>query len=186
MPERQKVIFLLLILLMAWLLRSLLLAADDQQLAFLLKPVAYLVALATDSPVIHYPGQGYHLPVPDVLLDKTCAGINFLFLCFALLAITGLKYTKRMGSAVIVLLISLPVSYLFAVVVNAIRIRIALVAQYAGDLWLGERPHHKIHEAAGIMVNLFFLIIILVGVEYILKKQRHHEVTKTPGLDTGV
>jgi membrane protease YdiL (CAAX protease family) len=83
-------------------------------------------------------------------------------------------------------LFSLPLAYILTLIVNAVRIRFALVAQFVGDLWLGERPHHKIHETAGIFVNLIFLIIILIGVEYALKKRSQHEITAPPGLDTGV
>jgi exosortase K len=153
------------------------------ELNFLLRPVANVVGLTTGSSVVHLPDKGYLLPQAGILIDRSCSGMHFWIICFVVLMMPVLKHRFSTGKRFIFLFGTLAVSYVLTIFANSARIRFAVFSQQAGDLLLGVRPHHRIHEASGVLVYLFFLILFYLAVDYLLNKYSTHENTTAPGMD---
>lgn len=153
------------------------------ELNFLLRPVASVVGLITGSPVVHLPGKGYLLPQAGILIDRSCSGMHFWIVCFVVLMMPALKHRLSAGRSLLFLFGTLAGSYVLTIFANSARIRFAVFSQQAGDLMLGVRPHHRIHEASGVLVYLFFLILFYLAVDYLLNKYATHENTSSSGLD---
>jgi exosortase K len=125
--------------------------ATTDALSWILTPSAHLVRLVTGVAFTAVPGEGYFSAERMFLIEKACAGVNFMIAAFALVAFALLHraHTIRGGAAIVG--ISLAASYLAALVVNTVRIVIAM--------WLAAHPSGwsslsapDIHRLEGITV----------------------------------
>src|SRR5687767_3010133 len=104
--------------------------ADDLQ--WILTPTTQVVEVMTGTPFAWQPGEGYFSRERMFLIEKSCAGINFMIAAFALLMLALLHRVASGTSAARVVAVSLLASYAAAVLVNAVRIAIAM--------WLAAHP----------------------------------------------
>jgi exosortase K len=98
--------------------------ADD--LGWILSPTAQLVGAMTRTTFALQPGEGYFSRDRLFLIEKSCAGINFMAAAFGMLMLALLHRAGSVISAARVLGVSLLASYSAAVLVNAMRIAIAM------------------------------------------------------------
>jgi exosortase K len=131
--------------------------ADD--LTWILSPTTQLVGVMTGGTFAWQPGEGYFSHDRLFLIEKSCAGINFMVAAFAMLM---LALVHRVGSGMSTLRVvgmSLLASYGAAVLVNAMRITIAM--------WLTDHPIARstfsaagVHRVEGIAVYFGGLVLL--------------------------
>ena len=145
--------------LIAWGLKRYYAAAGADDLWWILSPVARLVGVMTRTRFALQPGEGYFSRDRLFLIEKSCAGINFMIAAFGMLILALLHRVGSRFSAARVLSVSLLASYSAAVLVNALRIAIAM--------WLGAHPAAlsafsaaDVHRVEGITVYFGGLVLL--------------------------
>jgi exosortase K len=136
--------------------------ARVNDLQWILWPTAKIVGAISGIPFDFEPGAGYMSREHLFLIEKPCAGINFMI---AALGMVGFVLSERAHGARAsfgVLSVSLTLSYLAAVAVNTVRLLVAL--------WLGAHPlvssfwtAGRMHRVEGIAVyfgGLFALHLV--------------------------
>lgn len=130
--------------------------ADD--LLWVLAPTAHLVSAISGSPFTLQPGEGYLSRERLFLIEKSCAGVNFMIAAFGMLVFTLFHRVRGAMSAGSVLSVSMLVSYTSAVVINAVRIAVAM--------WLAAHPmtpsisNAALHRLEGIVVYFGGLMLL--------------------------
>ena len=132
-------------------------SADD--LRWILGPTARLVGVVTGTRFAAAPGEGYLSAERLFLIEKSCAGINFMIAAFGMLTFARWHRVDGGMSGAGVLTVSLLASYAAAVIVNATRITIAI--------WLAAHPvavstftAAEIHRIEGIAVYFCGLVLL--------------------------
>ena len=145
--------------LIAWGLKRHYAAARPDDLWWILSPVARLVGVMTRTSFALQPGEGYFSRDRLFLIEKSCAGVNFMIAAFGMLTLALLHRVGSRMSAARVLSVSLLASYSAAVLVNAVRIAIAM--------WLGAHPAAlsafsaaNVHRVEGITVYFGGLVLL--------------------------
>ena len=145
-------------LLIAWALKQHYSAARADDLLWILTPTAQLVSAMTGSPFTLQPGEGYLSRERLFLIEKSCAGVNFMLAALGMLVFTLCHRVRTVMSAGGVLGVSLLVGYTAAVVVNAVRIAIAM--------WLAAHPvtlsisSAALHRLEGILMYFGGLMLL--------------------------
>jgi exosortase K len=152
--------------------------AVNDQLIFLLKPTDKIVELLTGSHAMYFSEKGYYHDSLNILIEKSCSGFNFMLLCFCMLTFLLLKHTEKPTHKLIIIPISLLLSYLLTIFVNASRIFVSIIVQHQASRFLTDRPHLIIHEIVGIITNLMFLIIIYyLSEKFLTNKYQNAKLT---------
>lgn len=145
--------------LIAWGLKRHYADARADDLGWILGPTARLVAGVADTSFVWQPGEGYLSRERLFLIEKSCAGINFMVAAFGMLTLALVHRVGSVASAARVLGVSLLGSYAAAVVVNALRIAIAM--------WLATSPvalsivrAADVHRLEGIAVYFGGLVLL--------------------------
>jgi exosortase K len=155
--------------------------ASTDALSWMLTPTAHLVGLVTGVSFTAVPGEGYFSAERMFLIEKACAGVNFMIAAFVMVALMLLHRVPSNCSVGRVLLfgpsdlrasamlvgVSLLASYAAALVVNTVRIVLAM--------WLADHPvtvssltAADIHRLEGITVyfaGLLFLYALVQRVD---------------------
>ena len=131
--------------------------ADD--LGWVLSPTARLVGVMTGVRFTMAPGEGYVSHERLFLIEKSCAGINFMIAAFGMLTFALFHRVESGTSGARVLGTSLLASYSATVLVNAARIAIAM--------WLADHPvarslftSAQVHRFEGITVYFCGLVVL--------------------------
>jgi len=131
--------------------------ADD--LWWILTPTAHLVGVVTGATFTFQPGEGYFARDRLFLIEKSCAGINFMIAAFGMLVFALFHRIWSVTSAARLLGASLIASYLAAVAVNTARIALAM--------WLAAHPAAlpafnaaDVHRLEGIVVYFGSLVLL--------------------------
>lgn len=156
---KMKICVVVCALLMAWGLKRHYAGARADDLEWMLSPTAQLVGVMTGQRFTLQPGEGYFSRDRLFLIEKSCAGINFMVAAFGML-IGALLHRARSGmSAARVLSVSLLAGYSAAVLVNAVRI--------AAAMWLVAHPvalsaftAADVHRVEGITVYFGGLVLL--------------------------
>ena len=143
--------------LIAWSLKRHYAGARPDDLWWILSPVARLVGVMTRTSFALQPGEGYFSRDRLFLIEKSCAGINFMIAAFGMLMLAQRHRFGSGFSAGRVLSVSLLASYSAAVLVNAVRIAIAM--------WLAAHPVTPLsaadmHRVEGIVVYFGGLVLL--------------------------
>lgn len=145
-------------LLIAWALKQHYSAARADDLLWILTPTAQLVSALTGSPFTLQPGEGYLSRERLFLIEKSCAGVNFMLAAFGMLVFTLFHRVRTAVSAGSVLGASLLAGFTAALVVNAVRIAMAM--------WLAAHPvglpisSAALHRLEGILVYFGGLMLL--------------------------
>ena len=131
--------------------------ADD--LWWILAPTTRVVGAMTGTTFVAVPSEGHVSHERLFVIEKSCAGINFLVAAFGMLVVALFHRVGSGLSGLCVLGASLLTSYGAAIVVNATRITIAM--------WLADRPSAlsafnsaQIHRLEGIVVYFAGLVLL--------------------------
>ena len=131
--------------------------ADD--LWWILTPTAHLVGVVTGATFTFQSGEGYFARDRLFLIEKSCAGINFMIAAFGMVVFALFHRTWSVTSAARLLGASLIASYLAAVAANTARIALAM--------WLAAHPAAvpalnaaDVHRLEGIVVYFGSLVLL--------------------------
>jgi exosortase K len=156
---KTKLCVLALVALIAWGLKRHYADSRVDDLWWILSPTAQAVHLMTGTAFAVVPGEGYFSRERLFLIEKSCAGINFMIAAFAMVAFTLLHRIRSAGAGAGVLGVSLLASYAAAVIVNTVRISIAM--------WLAAHPvtfstltAADVHRFEGILVYFGGLVLL--------------------------
>jgi len=156
---KMKICVMASTVLIAWGLKRHYAAARADDLWWILSPVARLVGGMTRTSFALQPGEGYFSRDRLLLIEKSCAGINFMIAAFGMLMLALLHRIGSRLSAARVLTVSLLASYAAAVLVNAIRIAIAM-SLGAHPAVLSAFSAADVHRVEGITVYFGGLVLL--------------------------
>jgi exosortase K len=119
-------LLLIVAVVIAWGLKQHYADARADDLRWILSPTARLTGAITGATFVMQPGEGYFSRERLFLIEKSCAGINFMIAAFAMLVVALAHRARSAGSVAQVLGVGLLASYAAAVIVNTMRIAIAM------------------------------------------------------------
>ena len=145
--------------LMAWGLKRYYADAAVEDLTWILRPTTGLVSVVTGEHFTWQAGEGYVSRSHLFLIEKSCAGVNFMIAAFGMLVI-AFAHRARPGAVPLgVLTGSLVAGYSAAVLINAVRIAIAMwLAAHPGSLPALTAP--DVHRLEGIIVYFGGLVLL--------------------------
>jgi exosortase K len=156
---KTRLAFATIAILIAWGLKRHYADARADDLSWILSPTAQLVSATTGATFVMQPGEGYFSRERLFLIEKSCAGINFMVAAFAMLVVALFHRVESRVEAMRVLGASLLASYAAAVLVNTLRIAIAM--------WLAAHPAAlstfgaaDVHRVEGITVYFAGLVLL--------------------------
>jgi exosortase K len=156
---RAKLCVLVVVVLVVWGLKRHYADARADDLWWILHPTARLVGLVTGVAFAAAPGEGYVSHERLFLIEKSCAGINFMIAAFGMVMFALFRRVRSGVSGLFVLAAGLLASYGAAVLVNATRITIAM--------WLAAHPIASsaftpadLHRIEGISVYFSGLLLL--------------------------
>ena len=137
--------------LIAWGIKRHYADAQAGDLRWILTPTAGLAGAITSTAFEWQAGEGYLSRERLFLIEKSCAGVNFLIAAFGMLTFALFHRVRSAWSAAGVLGASLLAGYVAAVVVNAVRIALGmwLVAHPVAPAVLSAADLHRLE---GIVV----------------------------------
>ena len=146
-------------LLIAWALKRHYADARADDLWWILAPTAQLAGVITATPFEMQAGEGYISRERLFLIEKSCAGVNFIIAAFGMLMFAQVHRVASPLPAARLLASSILVAYVVTVVVNAVRIAIAM--------WLAENSVARstlsaadVHRLEGILVYFGGLMLL--------------------------
>jgi exosortase K len=155
---RTRVFVLAGALLISWALKRHYADARADDLLWILTPTTRIVGVVSGAHFSLQVGEGYFSRERMFLIEKSCAGINFMIAAFLMLVVALFHRVRSAVSAAGVLGVSLAVGYAAAVVVNAGRIAVAMwLAAHPGALFIGAADVHRLE---GITVYFGGLVLL--------------------------
>ena len=141
-----KLATLALAALVMWRIKRYYADAQVDDLRWILGPTARLVTTFTGAPFGWEPGEGYLSRERFFVIEKACAGINFMIAAFGMVAFVLRRRIRTWLAGTAVLVVSVLASYSAAVVVNAMRITFAmwLAAHSFQIAWMSAGQLHRI------------------------------------------
>ena len=156
---RIKLIALFAALTIAWVLKGHYSSARADDLLWILTPTARLVGVVSGVSFTLQPGEGYFSRERLFLIEKSCAGVNFMIAAFVMLVSAHFHHVRSLGAVPRVLGISLVAAYIGAVVANAVRITVAMwLAAHAA--MLSPFTPAAVHRLEGIVVYFGGLVVL--------------------------
>ena len=155
----SKLCVLVVVALVAWALKRHYADARADALWWILQPTAWLVGVVTGATFTVAPGEGYVSHERLFLIEKSCAGINFMIAAFGMVVVALLGRVRSGAAGLSVLVLGLAASYGAAVLVNTVRITVAM--------WLAAHPvpvstftAADVHRLEGIAVYFIGLVLL--------------------------
>lgn len=156
---KVKLCVLALTALVIWAMKRHYADAGADDLWWILTPTTQVVSAMTGAAFVAVPSEGYVSHERLFVIEKSCAGINFQVAAFGMLVIALLHRVRSRLSGLWVLGASLLAGYGAAIVVNAVRITIALrLADHPSTLWA--IPPAQVHRLEGIVVYFGGLVLL--------------------------
>jgi exosortase K len=156
---KTKICVVAAAVLIAWGLKRYYADARAEDLWWILGPTARVVSIMTGATFTLEPGEGYLSRDRLFLIEKSCAGINFVVAAFGMLVAALFHRVGYAASGMRVLGVSLAASYVAAVMVNSVRIAVAM--------WLADHPAAlptfsatDVHRVEGIAVYFGGLVLL--------------------------
>ncbi len=155
---KTKLCVVAVVALVVWGLKRYYADSGPDDLRWILSPTANLVEATTGTTFTISPGEGYVSHERMFLIEKSCAGINFMVAAFGMLVFALFHRIGSAVSAAAVVGVSIAAGYLAAVFVNATRITIAM--------WLAAHPiawpmaAADVHRLEGIVVYFAGLVLL--------------------------
>ncbi len=146
-------------------------SATADELWWILAPTARLVELLTGANFQYEAGAGWMNREALFVIAPACAGINFLLAAFLSLALVSLPRVRRIGNRFVVLAAALLLAYGAALLLNAVRIAVAM----------GERAAAGQHRAEGVAVFFLGLCVLHLCAKRALRALESRGFARGPG-----
>lgn len=131
------------------------LSVDNYQ--WILQPLTALVSSFSGQSFQYQTGVGWLNQSQSILINQSCAGLNFMLIAYGLLLLLVLPSIKRVAIYGIACLIAVPITYCWGLLANCSRILSAMLLQktaYTNQIG----SENLLHLGVGIAVYLLFLI----------------------------
>lgn len=145
--------------------------AATEELGFVLRPVAWLVAALSGEEYRHVVGEGYFFPDLRILIDRSCSGVNFMIITAATFAFLLMRRRQAGCIAPFFALASTLAAYGLTLLANSGRILAMLKLERAG-IHLGP----TLHEALGAFFFLVALVLTSLLLDRILHRTHHAQL----------
>jgi exosortase K len=156
---KPRLCFVAVAALVVWAMKRYYADARAEDLWWILSPTARLVGAITGVRFAFQPGEGFLSTERLFLIEKSCAGINFMIAAFGMSACVLSRRITSCLSGACALGASLLASYAAAVPVNAARIAIAMWLA-AHSLPSSGLSAGQIHRLEGITVYFGGLVLL--------------------------
>ena len=156
---KTKLLVIGVALAIAWGLKRHYADARAEDLVWILAPTTHVVSVITGAGFEWRAGEGYLSRDRLFLIEKSCAGINFMIAAFGMLVLVEVRRCTRLLSAFSVLGAGMCASYVAAVIVNAVRIAIAMQLA-THPAWLSSLGADDVHRIEGIVVYFGGLVML--------------------------
>ncbi|MGB0523972.1 MAG: exosortase K [Flammeovirgaceae bacterium] len=149
--------------------------ASVDELKFLLAPTSWLVSGCSSLDFDYVPQMGYFHKFTAILINKSCAGMNFWVITFSLSVLTSIRYYNKVPHQILLLIFLVVISFMVTILANTCRIIISIfllklerIFSFLGTSWW--------HTFQGAFIYLTILIIFYSLSQYIhLKITKYHE-----------
>jgi exosortase K len=170
---KTKLVVLAVAALVVWGLKRHYADARADDLGWILSPTAWLVGSMTGTQFVRAPGEGYVSLERLFVIEKSCAGINFLVAAFLVLVFARFHHVRSPAAIAGVLIGSLSAAYVSAVLVNTARIAVAL--------WLGVHPVALSTLSAADVHRLEGIVVYFAGLVLLYELARRFDSRTAPG-----
>jgi exosortase K len=146
--------------------------ASVDELRWVLAPTTLLVELITGERFFYESYAGYMISDHSFIIAPACSGLNFLITAFAMLATVRLWKHRESSASPLLVPAALGASYLATIVVNAVRIAIALHLHRTkpGTEWISAEQLHRLEGIFVYFGALLILFLISEGIDRISSK----------------
>ncbi|MGD8992402.1 MAG: exosortase K [Desulfobacterales bacterium] len=155
---RGNWIFLLLTLLVALGLKYHYSQARSDDLVWILGPTAVLVEQLSGIDFEKEARTGYANNEHRIIIAPACAGVNFYIIAFCMAVFCGIPVMGPLRSKALWLAAGLIAAYLLTLVVNALRIILAIYL-YDMDMYSVWLTPRRVHRLVGTVIYFFFLYL---------------------------
>lgn len=159
--DYQLNILYLLILIFAFAVKYHYSIATSDDLEWILKPTSRLVGLILNKPFIKESCSGYVNWECNIIIAKSCAGINFFITAFCMNTFIPLKSINTLLKKIIFIFQQIVIVYIFTILVNTIRIIFSIYLLNA-DIYSGWLTKTEVHKFTGIII--FFSSLCLLHI----------------------
>ncbi len=147
-------------------LRQIAVEADIRFFYFLLKPVAGMLEIFSGAQRIATIEGAFLFSDFNVLIDRSCAGFNFMILSFLMMVCMLIQHSNTITKKIVAFPLSLLAAYLLTILVNMSRILVAILVQHKLAF-----DHPSMHMAIGIFIYLSSLILCYQALHLFLNRQ---------------
>jgi exosortase K len=155
----RRVTLLAAIAIVMFLLKRHYSTAPVEDLRWILWPTSGMVSFLSGATFEFEHGAGYISRERLFLIEKSCAGVNFMIAALGMIGFGLSRHVSRWPLAASIAAGSLALSYVTAVLVNAARILVAMRFASA-DLEWGWWTAARIHRLEGIAVYFAGLLLL--------------------------
>lgn len=145
--------------------------ATAADLAFILAPTAQLVSWVSGGNFVYELGPGWVDPHIGFIIAPACSGVNFALAAFLALSLGSWSQMTSPRGVASRIAIAAALAYLATLVVNTIRIAIA-IAMHRGTIDIGGWDREELHRIEGIVVYLAGLLAVYAIARGIERKHR--------------
>lgn len=141
--------------------------ADINSFLFILNPVVFIINIFGGTYFYFEESIGFYDLNENIIIGKSCAGINFLLILFSMLVFTFIHKFKRMKNKYILFVLFLILSYIITIFANSSRI---IVSMLFLNLDLFYTHKEIIHKSIGVICYFSYLLVSYLSVDKIIKK----------------
>ncbi len=146
-------------LLMAIALQAFYHYAANRELLCFLSPLTKVLEVFFGYKYYFQDEIGFYNLRNGVIIDKSCAGLNYFTILFSMFVFSFLSSFQRTAAKLSAFGVFFVLSYILTIAVNSLRV-IAVVSFLAFDLTPGVISKEILHLSWGILYYLFFLLLI--------------------------
>lgn len=164
---RESFLTWALLLLLAFGLKLHYRLSDNDSVRWILLPTAVVVELYSGSSLHYVPGEGYFNQEHRYVINKSCAGINFLVTCLLMSGFclfTTIHQTKYRLSGLLVCLLG---AFVLTVFVNSFRIWNVILFQDWFQGLSGFSPD-TLHLWLGMLIYCSFLLLYYILIQFLI------------------
>lgn len=162
-----KVIAVLIVFAVAYAAKDYYRSADHESLEWLLAPTAFLVECVSGIGFDDEPGLGWVNGVYGVAIAPSCSGMNYLIILFCMSSFSAVLRLGSLKSLVCWFGFSVFTSYGFTLIVNSLRIWLAIVL-YDVEIYSAALTAESVHRLAGVLIYYSFMVFYYLAVSFIL------------------
>ncbi len=161
-PRTAEATLLMLTALAAYGLKRHYSVASAEELAWILRPTAALVSAVTGHEFAGERHAGFVSRELSFVIAPSCAGVNFVIIALCMLMVSFVGAYRTWQGKMAHSFVSVVVAYLAAILVNALRIILAIGMRNRDDIpaWLSPSQLHRVEGVIVYVACLYALFFV--------------------------